>query len=236
MSRTGLPPTGQIAHRFASAGPASYDADSHSCTIVISAGAAVQRFYGLEVLRIDRSSVDLSRIASSGVPLLDSHSQAGINAVLGRVDHAWIESGKLLGKVTFASSPQGRLAEKMVATGMLKGVSAGYSVSEWEISDDEGNIIDPEKSQIRWDDDNKLTFTASRWQLLESSLVGIPADQLSAVRSFGGAVTGNATDVRERMLARQRMHERSSAHHDRRAASIDLPAGTAWRRASKVFP
>jgi phage head maturation protease len=236
MTRTGLPPTGQITHRFASAGPASYDADSHSCTIVISAGAAVQRFYGTEVLRIDRASVDLSRIASSGVPLLDSHSQAGINAVLGRVDHAWIESGKLLGKVTFAQTPQGRLAEKMVATGMLKGISAGYSVSEWEISDADGNIIDPEKSQIRWDDDNKLTFTASRWQLLESSLVGIPADAASAVRSFGDA-TGNATDVRERMLIRQRMHERTAAHHDRRTAiSPDQPAGTAWRRASRIFP
>jgi hypothetical protein len=213
MTRTsGLPPIGIIEHRFANVGPTSYDAASHSCTIVISAGAAVKRYYGIEKLRIDARSVDLSRIASSGVPLLDSHSQAGINAVLGRIDNAWITSGQLLGKATFAQTPQGRLAEKMVATGMLKGVSAGYSISEFEITDPDGNIIDPEK-QMRWDD-SENTFTAVRWQLLEASLVGVPADAASAVRSFGGAQAGeNAVLIR--MQARQRMLERMSAYRDR---------------------
>src|ERR1700722_5794112 len=155
MSNTsGLPPTGAIAHRFAGAGPTSYDAASHSCTLVISAGAAVKRFYGIEKLRIDRASVDLSRIASSGVPYLDSHSQAGINAILGRVDNAWIEGGKLLGKVTFAQTPQGRLAEKMVATGMLKGVSAGYTVSEWSVTDPDGNPVNPDRAH--WDDNENI--------------------------------------------------------------------------------
>jgi hypothetical protein len=208
MSRTSrLPPVGTIAHRFASAGPTTYDAASHSCTIVISTGAAVQRFYGIEKLRIDSKSVDLSRIASSGVPLLDSHSQAGINAVLGRIDNAWITSGQLLGTATFAQTPQGRLAESMVAAGMLRGVSAGYSISAFEITDPEGNVIDPEK-QLRWDD-SENTFTAVRWQLLEASLVGVPADAASAVRSFGGVAGGDVDDVMARMQARHRMMTRA---------------------------
>jgi phage head maturation protease len=233
MTRTSGPPTGVIAHRFASAGPTTYDKASHSCTIVISAGASVQRFYGSEVLRIDRASVDLSRIASSGVPLLDHHSQAGIGAVLGKVDNAWIESGKLLGKATFAQTPQGRQAEGMVSRGELKGISAGYTVSEWQITDENGDVIDPDKTQMRWDESG-LIFTATRWQLLEASLVGIPADSDSAVRSFGGAATGDLiVDVRARMQARQRMHERSQAAHDDRNADR-----SSWRRgqASKVFP
>jgi phage head maturation protease len=226
MSRTaaGLPPTGQIAHRFASAGPTTYDAASHSCTLVISAGAEVKRFYGIEKLRIDAQSVDLTRIASSGVPLLDSHSQAGINAVLGRIDSAWIKGGQLLGKATFAQTPQGRLAENLVRDGILKGVSAGYSISEFEITDPDGDIIDPATTQLRWDDTD-LTFTAVRWQLLEVSLVGVPADADSAVRSFSAA-TGSLVDIRERMMirnrmaTRQRMHERQSAHFDRQLRMI----------------
>jgi phage head maturation protease len=207
MSRTsGLPPTGQIEHRFAGAGPTTYDATSHSCTLVISAGAAVQRFYGIEKLRIDRASIDLSRIASSGVPFLDSHSQAGINAILGRVDSAWIESGQLLGKVTFAQTPQGRLAEKMVATGMLKGVSAGYSVSEWSVTDPDGNAVDPDK--MRWGD-TENTFLGTRWQLLEVSGVGVPADADSAVRSFGTTITTDLADIRARANARNRMATRT---------------------------
>jgi phage head maturation protease len=217
-SRTsGLPPIG-IAHRFASSAstPASYDKASHSCECVISAGAAVSRFYGTEILRIDRASVDLSRVEAGSAPLLDSHSQASIDAVLGRIDSAWIKGGQLYGKVIFSQTVAGRQAEGMVARGELKGISAGYSVSKWEISDENGDIIDPNSSP-RWDEN--LVFTATRWQLLEASLVGVPADAASAVRSFGGAPTGDLVDIRARMNARNRMATRQRMY-DRLARVI----------------
>jgi prohead serine protease len=200
---------------------------------VISAGAAVARFYGTEVLRIDSKSVDLSRVQSGGCPLLDSHSQSSIDAVLGKIDSAWIKSGQLYGRIVFAQTPAGRQAEGMVARGELRGISAGYTVSEWEISDEDGNIIDPDKTPMRWDESG-LTFTATRFQLLEASLVGVPADAMSAVRSFGGAATGDLiVDVQARMQARQRMHERGQAAHDDRTADR-----SSWKRGqpSKVFP
>jgi hypothetical protein len=212
-SRTsGLPPIG-IAHRFASsvASPSTYDKATHSCDCIISAGAAVSRFYGTEILRIDRASVDLSRVEAGSAPLLDSHSQASIDAVLGRIDSAWIKGGQLYGKVIFSQTVAGRQAEGMVSRGELKGISAGYSVSKWEISDADGNVLDPDSSP-RWDEN--LVFTATRWQLLEASLVGVPADAASAVRSFGGAATGDLVDVwarmnaRNRMATRQRMYDR----------------------------
>jgi phage head maturation protease len=240
MTRTTSgPPTG-VAHRFASSAssPASYDKASHSCECVISAGAAVSRIYGTEVLRIDSKSVDLSRVTNGGCPLLDSHSQSSIDAVLGRIDSAWIKGGQLYGKIIFAQTPAGRQAEGMIARGELKGISAGYSVSDWEISDDDGDIIDPEKQSMRWDDTG-LTFTATRWQLLEASLVGVPADAASAVRSFGAGASGEfANDVLVRMQARQRMFERQNIHDARRAVigNSDRPAASAWRRASSVFP
>jgi hypothetical protein len=127
----------------------------------------------------------------------------------------------------------------MVATGMLKGISAGYSVSQWEITDKDGDVIDPDKTSMRWDESG-LTFTATRWQLLESSLCGIPADADSAVRSFGGAATGDLIgDVRQRMQARQRMQERQNAHDDRRAVAVDTSDQYEnWQRGtpSSVFP
>jgi Caudovirus prohead serine protease len=241
MTRTvSGPPTGEIAHRFASSAssPASYDKTSHSCDCIISSGAAVSRYYGSEVLRIDSKSVDLSRVTSGGVPLLDSHSQGSIESVLGRIDQCWIKGGQLYGKIIFAQTPAGRQAEGMIARGELKGISAGYSVSDWEISDDDGDVIDPEKGQIRWDD--KLTFTATRWQLLEASLVGVPADAASAVRSFGAGASGDfANEALVRMKIRQRMFERQNIHDARRAVigNTDRPA-SAWRRGSpsQVFP
>jgi hypothetical protein len=63
MTRTSGPPTGVITHRFAGASPSTYDKASHSVDCVISAGAAVRRVYGTEILRIDSKSVDLSRVS-----------------------------------------------------------------------------------------------------------------------------------------------------------------------------
>ncbi|MET4207719.1 hypothetical protein ABIB95_002526 [Bradyrhizobium sp. LA2.1] len=54
--------------------------------------------------------------------------------------------------------------------------------------------------------DDGLTFTATRWQLFEASLVGVPADAVAGVRSIGSS--NELVDIRARMLARQRMFDR----------------------------
>jgi Caudovirus prohead serine protease len=147
------------------------------------------------------------------IPLLDSHQGTGIGNALGRFTNTWFKRGGLMGQIKFNETPQGELAMGMVARGEIAGISAGYTVREWEITDDKGDVLDPEVTNIRWDDD--LTFTATRWDLHEGSLVSVPADHLSGIRSLGGGdralVFNNIVDVRARMLARQRMTERQTA-------------------------
>jgi hypothetical protein len=93
-------------------------------------------------------------------------------------------------------------------TSGLPGVSAGYRVLEWQVADEDGRIIDPETTV--WNDG--LTFTALKWELLEISIVSVPADALAGVRSFDDLVycDDNLDNVRARMLARQNMSERMS--------------------------
>jgi hypothetical protein len=74
----------------------------------------------------------------------------------------------------------------MVKRGEITGISAGYRVEEWQISDENGDIIDPEKSRLRRDDADDLTYTAVVWELIECSLVTTPADTAATVRSIGG--------------------------------------------------
>jgi len=172
-----LPRPDKLLHRLAdtgteSAGPRSYNKAQHSFEAVISTGAAVQRPYGVEVLRISPQAVDLSRLQEGGIPLLDHHSQAGIDQVLGRLTNAWFDRGALVGKFVFAQTPQGMKAEGMTARGELVGISAGYRVDQWQITGADGDVVD--EADVRWSDN--LTFTATRWQLFEASLVGVPAD------------------------------------------------------------
>jgi phage head maturation protease len=187
-------------------GPLSYDKHEHTVEAVISTGAAVAREYGTEVLRIAPDAVDLSRLHDGGgIPLLDHHSQAGIDSVLGRLTDAWLERGALVGRFKFAQTEQGKKAEGMVARGELTGVSAGYRVDQWEIRDADGRVVDPDKDRVRWDDD--LTYTATRWQLFEASLVGVPADAASAIRSMSFC-DPDLDNIVARMQARQRIHDR----------------------------
>jgi len=205
-----LPSRDKLIYRLAdtkgsSGGPLTYNKSDHSVEAVISRGSPVVRPYGIEVLRISRDAVDLSRVQQGGVPFLDHHSQAGIDQVLGRIGNAWIDRGALMGRITFAQTEQGKKAEGMVARGEITGISAGYRVDEWMITDADGDVVD--ERDVRWDDD--LTFTATRWQLFEASLVGVPADGASMIRSLGGR--NELADIKARMLARHRMMLRQAA-------------------------
>jgi HK97 family phage prohead protease len=142
-------------------------------------------------------------LTTAGIPLLDSHNQFGINNLLGKITSAWFEGGALLGQIKFNRTEQGRKAEKMVSRGEVTGVSAGYRVLQWRVTDSDGDDVDP--GRARWDDD--LTYTATRWELLEASLVSVPADASATIRSMG-VRSILIENVRARMLARHAMHAR----------------------------
>jgi phage head maturation protease len=205
-----LPRREQLLYRLASddtsfgGAPISYSKKDHTVEATISMGSPVKRFYGTEVLRIAPDAVDLSRLREGGIPLLDHHSQAGIDSVLGRLTDAWFDRGALVGRFKFAQTAQGQKAEGMVARGELTGVSAGYRVDQWQITDADGDVVD--ERDVRWDDD--LTFTATRWMLFEASLVGCPADSGSMVRSFGSGRDPAVDEIVARMQARRRMYDR----------------------------
>jgi phage head maturation protease len=167
--------------RFFDGAPKSFDAENRTCDAILSTGSEVRRFYGRERLRIDSKSVDLSRVRAGQVPLLDSHDQSSITNALGRVQTAWVAGGALMAKLRFNKTAEGRKAMGMVSRGEVSGISCGYTVDDWEISNDDGDILDPDKDRIRYDDD--LIFTAVSWRLHEASLVSVPADSTASVRS-----------------------------------------------------
>jgi hypothetical protein len=208
---------GKAETRFADSKPTSFDAKTRTVDCVISMGSPVQRFYGIECLRITPEAVGLDRMTGgSMIPLLDSHQAGGIANALGRFIKTWITRGALWGTIAFNETPQGELAMGMVSRGEIAGISAGYCVRTWEITDGDGRVIDPEVERIRWDDDT-MTFTAVKWDLHEASLVSVPADPKSSIRSFGtgldrafaGIGGCQVADVRARMEIRNRMVTRA---------------------------
>lgn len=179
---TRLAPIGVIENRAADLAPDSYDPKARSVGCTLSTGAAVKRMYGTEVLKISPDAINLDRLKSCGVPLIDSHNIFGVlDGVFGTLDRAWIEKGQLVGRVSFDDSEVGHKAEGLVKRGVVKGLSIGYRVDSWEVTDEDGNVIDPERDRMAFDE--QYTFTGTRWELLELSMVSVPADAGAFFRS-----------------------------------------------------
>ncbi|PDT75090.1 HK97 family phage prohead protease [Bradyrhizobium sp. C9] len=193
--------------------PRSLNKSDRTIDATLSKGSAVQRAYGTEVLRISPSAVDLSRLDAGGIMVLDSHNQSSISSSLGRLTRVWFEGKTLLGRIRFNKTPAGDAAFGMVARGELSSVSVGYTVTKWQITGEDGRILDPAVDRISFDDN--LTFEAVRWGLHEVSIVSTPADSEANFRSFGDYSLAAAhraalarMAARTRMLARQRMIDR----------------------------
>lgn len=204
----------QFATRLLDLSPVSYNLEARTVDAVLSRGSPVTRIYGTEILKISRDAVDLSRVFGAGVPVLDSHQQVGLNNALGRATNAWISGGTLMGRLMFNDTPEGHKAEGMVARKEVNGISIGYRVTDWIISDSDGGVIDPAIDHMRWDEDG-LVFTASKWELLEISLCSVPADAAAGVRAYGDRAYPPPpkfiADARARMDARKRIHDRHQA-------------------------
>lgn len=169
-----------VAARF---GANSYDAKSRTVVAVLSIGARVPHFGVFEELSIASEAIDLRRVALGQVRLLDSHNRSSVDAILGVVTDAWIEGGKLLGRIQFAETDAGRTAEGMVARGEVSAVSIGYSVQTW--------------TRVGTENDVEI-WRADKWELLEASLVSVPADADALIRSaqtkINTSMKGNRMD------------------------------------------
>jgi hypothetical protein len=173
-----------VFHRLLSNAPQSIDAEARTAKVVWSTGAPVQRqdFQGpyVEVLSMARDAVDLSRL--SGAPVLNSHRSYGVEGVLGVTEDPRLEDGRGTATIRFSERKEVEPIFQDVRTGIIRQVSAGYTVQRWEISSDP-------KTGAR-------VKTATRWTPYEISLVPVAADPGATVRSHKEAhMTGQTTTV-----------------------------------------
>ncbi len=166
---------GQPLHLRAAFAPNTWNAEARTIDVVWTTGADVTRsdwYTGkrwVERLDVSADAIDLGRM-SAGAPVLDTHSSYALGDVVGVVERAWIEGGKGMATLRFSDREEVAGVVRDVAAGILRNISVGYVVDQWDITEASGT-----SAEIR---------TAKRWTPYEVSLVPIPADPGAQVRAL----------------------------------------------------
>ena len=141
--------------------PDTLDMEAGTVEVTLTTGAPVQRAGHIEILAIGRENVEFA----PRIPLLDSHRQTSIADIKGSVSNVRFEPGAIV--ATLHISDPAALAA--VARGDVTGVSVGYRVKKW--------------SERRDPKSGKLIRTAVLFEIVEASLVAVPADANATIRS-----------------------------------------------------
>lgn len=156
--------------RAAPMAAATWDAENWTFQITLSAGAPVERQ--------DRRGVfdevlDLrGAVIPDRVPLLDSHNRFELDGRLGEVTNIRLEGGQLVGTAQLSKhSPMAQRIAAEIGDGARFGISIGYSVppNKWA---ERTNPTTKRREKV-----------ATAFDLLEASLVAIPADPAATTRS-----------------------------------------------------
>jgi hypothetical protein len=150
--------------RTASLAPTTYDAKTRTIEVVLSTGAAVQRYGYTE--KLDINGADLRGIV--GKPVLDAHSQHSTKAVLGVIQKAWKAEGEIRALLKLSARDDVAGIVRDIAEGIIRNVSIGYSVARWADS------TNSKGERMR---------TALAWKILEASFVPVGADPGAKTRS-----------------------------------------------------
>lgn len=133
----------------------SIDEESRTVELSFSSEEPVMRYFGLEILDHEPSSVDMSRL-NDGAPVLVDHGgdQVGV------VEEATIENKRGFARVRFSASTRGKEIFQDIVDGIRKNISFGYQILGL---DEETGTDEP-------------TFRSRNWLPFEISVVAVPAD------------------------------------------------------------
>lgn len=161
--------------------------DAETVEFVAASEEVVDMGWYREVLRM--KGADLKRFRSNPV-ILNTHSRWDVDDIVGRAVELKIEEPtekggkrKLVTKIAFSEATEkGRTTKALVQEGSLRTLSIGYRVKKGRYLEE--NEVDGEGE----DEVRGPCYVAQKWELLEISVVPVPADASALKRAYG-AVT-----------------------------------------------
>lgn len=123
----------------------------------------------MEVLQCSPEAVMVERLNSGAGPVLDTHDRYSVRNQLGAVEpnSVIIKSKECRCKLRFSKREDVNGVWQDIEDGILRNISVGYNTYETTLEEKQGALP---------------TYTSTRWEPMEVSLVPVPADYNSKVR------------------------------------------------------
>lgn len=172
---TAIDGSARVLYRAVPVSVRGIDSEKRQATFVASTENPVDTFWGREVLRM--GGVDLTRFQGGG-PFLDAHDGSSIDNVLGSGE-AKVVGRELEFVANFDTEGKGARAWGLVQRGHVRTVSIGYRI-------DPASVLRLKEGQSDGEGPAQVRGPANvvrRWELLEVSLVPVPADRDAQLRA-----------------------------------------------------
>ena len=150
----------------------SANVEARTVPASLSSETPVERWFGNEILSHAEEAIDLER-ALDGLPMLFGHDHS---KPIGLVKDIKIENGKLRGVLHFSNNSTAEEVFRDVQEGFLNNISIGYAVKEWSENSENDDV------------------TITRWALLETSVVPVPADNSVGINRSKEDITMSKDD------------------------------------------
>jgi hypothetical protein len=135
-------------------------------TPVVAYDYDIGRF--METLSMDPAHVRMDRV-KGGAPVLDTHSRYELSNQVGVIRDAWMEGSAMVGRLQISSREDLAWLRQDLADGIYTSGSAGFKVYKYQETTLPGAAM--------------RSFTAVDWELMEYSLVPVPADPNAKARA-----------------------------------------------------
>jgi hypothetical protein len=161
--------------------PSTYSKDDASIDLAWTTGVMRRTYDWMtdviydEELVVDESSVNMTRFNAGTLQVIDGHkARDGVRAILGIARNAWLKDGTGYARIQFrTSTPELAAIASDAGEGLLRAISFGYSVEEYQII----------PAAMRTDGAKVPLYRATRWTPQEISFVAVPADPHAGTRS-----------------------------------------------------
>lgn len=161
---------------------AGIDAENRTVELAFASEAPYRRWFGIEVLDCQPSSIRMDRM-NNGAALLDNHRS---DEQIGVVEKAWVDADKVCRcQVRFSRNPEAEAIFQDIQDGIRRHVSVGYVIHKYV-----------EEVTISADGSETTICRVTDWEPYEASMVAVPADPTVGVNREAGATTHDTLVIR----------------------------------------